>query len=329
MDIIGNGHASRETICTDDTFGIDGMVRLLKRNVNDYNGYTEVERLKLREINLQEERNDVDIRRLALLENIVQSHAFLSATNVSQILEELRAGTDMASVSLLSDETSDEYVDGRDIQQSAMTQCVQQYNPGNFTELFAVYDSIATAIAAVKGKRSFLTDAAAEKTIYLGFRWNLVEKEDKHKVMDIGTTAQAPPKRIHGRVAKISSDSKTIVDVFANRIKAGESVSRSGDMIGLAIQSKELKYEFYWMMYDTCSDELKSTIETDVACKPNSGKIVRQYHPETHALINTHICMSEVCRDFKMCHKTLKKVSKDNTVYNGFRWKICPVVITV
>lgn len=51
-------------------------------------------------------------------------------------------------------------------------------------------------------------------------------------------------------------------------------------------------------------------------------KKVQKIDPETHNILETFECIQDVCNQYRICHKTIKKVSESGDIYKKFIWKI-------
>jgi hypothetical protein len=205
-----------------------------------------------------------------------------------------------------------------------VTKCVQQYSPDDLDAPVAVHDSIADSIRPIDGQRGCITKAHADRTLYKGYRWNVVDRANRDVYGGIGATRAARLSRSHGTVAQLHATEERIVALHRDKNAAGAAVGRSGDTIAIGVNTKTLRAGFRWVMYADCSQELRATaaLDPDQLYKPNSSKRIQQIDYMTGEVVRTFSNMSDACREFQMCHKKLKDMSECDAIYNGFLWKI-------
>ena len=100
---------------------------------------------------------------------------------------------------------------------------LQKINPDTF-QIVRVYESIAECIkeSGFKDKRPSITKAIDKNTVYNGYRWAFVGRdEDPNVVKPLAATKEIRP-QTGGNVAKFDQDKQTIINVYIDRKTAAK-----------------------------------------------------------------------------------------------------------
>lgn len=140
------------------------------------------------------------------------------------------------------------------------SQKIQLYDPSDLTKVARVIDSFSAA-ATEFGRSGIISikNAMKNKTIYKGYRWNIVPFDDPspQTSRNIGPTKQAATKS-RGRVVSLDIDTGYIENVFDNREKAAESVSLCAASISLSIRSQSTTGGLHWNYWDELPEVIKN-----------------------------------------------------------------------
>ena len=172
---------------------------------------------------------------------------------------------------------------------------------------------------------SSLKRASKENTNYKDYRWLLVDKNSTEDPILPPTVKSILQKR--DVIAMLNIDKTKIIHVYPSQKDA--SIARkhaSMAAINKAIRNKTESSGHYWMYFDDCSKELKDEYLkiSPIPEKPanhNSVK-VQQIHPETNQIIRTFNTVNDAMNSCKMARRTLYKVTKNNTTYKNYKWKL-------
>jgi hypothetical protein len=186
-----------------------------------------------------------------------------------------------------------------------------------------VYESVAECLKEYnfKVKRPSIDKAVTENTIYIGYRWNFVDRNlDPNVIHSISPTKQTKTQNI-GYIAKLNKEKTKILNVYLDRKTAacmnGYSSSSSLDT---PVKNITLTNGNYYMLYDKCSEELIADFEeqhgTPILYKDGVG----QYNSENQ-LVKEFICKYDCIKQVQMSDKTLSKVLDNNILYNNFYFK--------
>jgi phage anti-repressor protein len=200
---------------------------------------------------------------------------------------------------------------------------LQKINPETM-QLIKVYDSIAECIKEnPKLKRSSIAKAVANNTIYQGFRFLFVDRElDSTKIHNIQPTKKTKIQN-NGYVAKLSIDKKEILNVYLDRKTACISNGYTSDSaLDTPVKENKPSKGYYYVLYDSCSDELKNEF-----IKKNNNKQPVLYisgigqYDEKNILLQEFTSKSDCCRTLGLGDKTVKRCLENNVGYNGKYFK--------
>jgi FMN phosphatase YigB (HAD superfamily) len=193
---------------------------------------------------------------------------------------------------------------------------LQKINPDTM-QLIKVYESVSECIKENSQiKRPSLNKAIVENTIYKNFRWAFVDREfDPHIISsDLGKTK---PTRLQnlGYIAKLNVDKTQILNVYLDRKTAAKlNEIRSLDT---PVKTGKIANGHYYLLYDTLSDELKSTFHKNfILYLDGLGKF------DTHNnLVSEFASKYDCVYKEKISNKSLVKAISNGRLYNGFYYK--------
>ena len=192
--------------------------------------------------------------------------------------------------------------------------------------LVKVYESVAEAIKEYnyKIKRPSINKAIEENTIYYGFRWMFVEREQEPNII----THLPPTKPIKvqniGYIAKLNKDKSDILDIYIDRKVACKFNNyKSTSLLDVVVKKEKLSNGYYYILYDNCSDELKKNFILNNNNKPpllyKNG--VGQYDSNNN-LIKEFICKNDCIKQLQISDKTLTKALQNNLLYKNNYFKL-------
>jgi prophage antirepressor-like protein len=135
---------------------------------------------------------------------------------------------------------------------------LQQINPETF-QLIRVYETVTECLNENKKvKRSSLKKAVVDNTIYNGFRWLLVSRDqDASVIVAIEKTKTTRIQHL-GYIAKMNKEKNEILNVYLDRKNACISNGyKAESSLNTSIQKFTLSNGHYYLLYDSCEDELK------------------------------------------------------------------------
>ena len=222
-----------------------------------------------------------------------------------------------------SSEISD--TDGIKKRKKKIVSYIQQYDlDGN---LIKYYESFIDLIRDVKGTSvSGLKHSISNSSVYHGFRWKIIEKtEDPSIKYDIGETTDIVISR-REFIAHINIDKTQIMNVYSEQKEFAEKYKLSNSAVCCAIKRGSRTQGGHIMFYDDCPIEMREEYEktNKLPEKPviSGGMTVSKIDKNTNAVLKIYNSISDAIREHPMSRLSLQNASSNNTVHNGFRWKI-------
>lgn len=222
-----------------------------------------------------------------------------------------------------SSETSDNY--RIKIRKKKIVSYIQQYDlDGN---LIKYYESFIDLIRDIPGTSvSGLKHSIGNSSVYHGFRWKIIEKtEDPSVKYDIGETTDIVISR-REFIAHINIDKTRIMDVYSEQKEFAEKYKLSNSAVCCAIKRGSRTQGGHLMFYDDCPIEMREEYEKNhkLPEKPviSGGMTVSKIDKNTNVVLKIYNSISDAIKENPMSRLSLQNASSNNTVHNGFRWKI-------
>jgi len=199
---------------------------------------------------------------------------------------------------------------------------LQKINPETM-QLVKVYETVSECMREdTRMKRPSLNKAVEKNVVYNGFRWAFVDRElDPNIIHGITETVKTKTQDL-GYVAKVNADKTEIITVYLDRKTAAASNGySSSSALDNPVKKCTLVNGYYYMLYEKCSEELKSAFsekcgQTPVLYKDGVGQFDSQ-----NRMIQEFKCKYDCIRTLKMSDKTLAKALDKNVGYQGFYYK--------
>jgi len=206
---------------------------------------------------------------------------------------------------------------------------VQIYSGKDIHKLIKIYDSITEATRNIpSASYTQIKKASQQKTIYLGYRWFLIPRNDSNpdKVKDIGETVDVREKKV-GYIAMINLNKTKIINVFSNQKLASDYISQHPSALSTAIKYNTPLSGYHWFQWNNLDDEIKDKYLENNTLPVNEiinqkGTTIERIDPDTNSVIETLSSITEVCKKYKISPKTIKKAITNHDILNGFFWQI-------
>ena len=222
-----------------------------------------------------------------------------------------------------SSEISD--TDGMKKRKKKIVSYIQQYDlDGN---LIKYYESFIDLIRDVKGTSvSGLKHSISNSSVYHGFRWKIIEKtEDPSIKYEIGDTKDIVVSR-REFIAHINIDKTRIMNVYSEQKEFAEKYKLSNSAVCCAIKRGSRTQGGHIMFYDDCPIEMREEYEktNKLPEKPviSGGMTVSKIDKNTKVVLKNYNSISDVIKENPMSRLSLQNASNNNTIHNGFYWKI-------
>lgn len=203
---------------------------------------------------------------------------------------------------------------------------IQKINPNNLNVVVQIYDSMIYLLRSnegVKYLKSGVQDAIKNKTIYKGFRWCFVEKDDDPMISKAEPTNKNISSRVTEPIIKMNDLKNEVIDVYNSQeecfLNNGLTKSKLKDLI----KSQELYHNVYFMKISDCHDDIlkKYNISNNHFKKQSNSKSVIAVNPLTkeEILFKT---ITEIPIKLGGTESSINSAIKNNNIYNGYYWKL-------
>jgi len=186
-----------ETIRISPKFSYDALIKIIKKNINNFNGLSPTERLEIEKIKY----------RTKLLETI-------QGSTDDFVKKQL---IDLLSKETFVHETTESESDDEEICKFRQ-RCVYQYDPSDLTKPINVFNSLRQAARSLKNAQFHdyhIRNASNKNTIFANFRWYYTDGEDVSLPSTLPLTQEDnEPSRNTGLIAQVDKDKTHIINVM-------------------------------------------------------------------------------------------------------------------
>jgi phage anti-repressor protein len=173
-------------------------------------------------------------------------------------------------------------------------------------------------------KRPSLTKSIEQNTVYHGFRWALVARDqDQNVVVDVAPTR---PTRIQmvGYIAKMNPEKTEILNVYLDRKTAAKSNGYiASSALDNPVKLGTVARGFVYVLYEKCGDELKNAFtERAMGGRPVVLYVdgIGQYDGHQQ-LVREFSCKYECVKQIGISDKTLTKSIERNEPYHNMYYR--------
>jgi hypothetical protein len=201
---------------------------------------------------------------------------------------------------------------------------LQKINPENLS-LIKVYETVSEALNETNQslKRPSIQKAINENTIYQGFRWAYVGREQDPNIVNIPPTRQVQVQNV-GYIAKLNKEKTEIVNVYIDRKTASlQNGFISASALDIPVKKDKPVNGFYYILFDKCSQELQNNFINKNGYPILYKDGVGQYDLNG-TLIQEFICKYDCIKKLKMSDKTLAKTLDKEISYNNHYFRRLP-----
>jgi hypothetical protein len=199
---------------------------------------------------------------------------------------------------------------------------LQKINPETM-QLVKVYETVSECMNEYLNiKRPSLNKAVTENTIYEGFRWLLVDRDQDANVLTTIEQTKPTTEKNSGYIAKLNQDKTEILNVYLDRKTACiENGYESASGLDTPVKQFKASKGHYYLLYANCSDDLKQAFVLKHGEPLLYKDGVGQYDKDKK-LIRVFECKYDCIRGLKMSDKTLAKALDKNVLYNDHYFKM-------
>jgi hypothetical protein len=198
---------------------------------------------------------------------------------------------------------------------------LQKINPDTL-QIIKVYETVTECMKEDSAiKRPSIHKAVEENLVYKGFRWMYIDRElDPNVLYNIQPNKKSKSQNL-GYIAKLNATKTQIINVYIDRKTAAtQNGYESTSALDNPVKKGTLAKGHYYMLYDTCEENLKHEFVNRVGEPILYKDGVGQYDAQNN-LIREFICKYDCIKTLQMSDKTLAKALDKNKAYNGHYYK--------
>ena len=200
---------------------------------------------------------------------------------------------------------------------------LQKINPETMT-IIKVYESVAECIKEYnfRLKRPSIDKAVKENTIYQGFRWLYVERnEDPTQIQNLQQTKYTRPQNV-GYIAKLNAEKTEILNVYLDRKTAARMNGyQSTSALDNPVKNQTIVNGHYYTLYDNCDEDLQEEFVEKIGKEPVLYKDGIGQYDQQNNMVREFVCKYECIKQLKMSDKTLTKALDNKIPYNNHHYK--------
>jgi hypothetical protein len=195
---------------------------------------------------------------------------------------------------------------------------LQKIHPDTL-EILHTYETVTECMKEDPNrKRPSLNKASRENTIYRGFRWQLLDRDqDPTSVSTIEPTKKTKVQK-NGYIAKINAEKTEIINIYLDR-KTASICNKYPSISSLdgVVKNHTIKDGYYYQLYEECEESLRSKWKElhGVPVLYHDG--VGQYDTN-NTLITEYISRFDCTVRMGISQKSLAKVLDKDLMYHQF-----------
>jgi len=207
---------------------------------------------------------------------------------------------------------------------------VQIYDPANTTQVLKIFDGLFQATIEIpSASLTAIKEAVKNKTIYKGYRWHMVPRDDPepNAPKNIGATKDSQIKVRGALIAMMNVDTGLVEKLFTNQTEAAAHISKCPASICLALKSGSATGGYNWKYWNLLSENLQHIYLTNNALPEpvhnTRATMIQRIDSKTGEVLEEFNAMVDIYKKHGITPKCIKKAHETNTPYKGFTWRIC------
>jgi len=202
---------------------------------------------------------------------------------------------------------------------------IQKINPNNLNVVVQVYDSMIHVLRSndgVKYSKGCIQHAIKYNTLYKGFRWCFVEKNEDPNISKAKPTTNKT-NRITEPIVKMNESKTEIIDIYNNQEECFLNNGLTKAKLKELIRNNTLFHNIYFCKITDCDPEIlhKYNISNTLFKKQTKSKSIIAINPLTKEEI-VFKTISEIPIKLGGTSCSINSAIKNKTIYNGYYWKL-------
>jgi hypothetical protein len=202
---------------------------------------------------------------------------------------------------------------------------IQKIDPKDITKVITTYDSMIYLLRCPENeklKRYSILEAIDDNTIYQGYRWNFVEKNDDPNVSKAKPTNTSKKEYKTDVILELNNTKTKILGSYSTKISLLTKLGITKKKLNKIIQEKTRFDDCYYIFHKDCPKTLLKDFDcpTTRTIKTSNSKPIIQINPVTKTE-HTFNSFDELNIKLGIKKQTIKKAIENNTLCGGSIWK--------
>jgi hypothetical protein len=203
---------------------------------------------------------------------------------------------------------------------------IQKINPNNLDIVIQIYDSMIHVLRSNDGiaySKGCIQHAIKNNTLYKGFRWCFVEKDEDPNISKAQPTNNTISSRITEPIAKMNESKTEIIDIYNSQEECFLNNGLTKSKLKELIQYQKLYHNVYFLKISDCNTKIlhKYNINNSLFKKQTISKMIIAINPLTKEEI-IFKTISEIPIKLGGTESSINSAIKNKTIYNGYYWKL-------
>jgi hypothetical protein len=320
-----DGSVSFEVIKLANDFTYNDLIAIVKKHVdNDWNMFMTPDKL------LEKQRNDIEIKKLEynFLTSVMNNKDYIGI--ITEKIKEINL-SGMHNTSIQENKVSESTINAiSSINKNSKPpqgRKIQKNDPNDITKVITVYDSMIYLMRSPENeklKKVNIIDAIDNDTIYGGYRWNFVDKDDDPNVSNARPTNTTKTEYKADVILQLNDTKTAILAAYSTKISLCNELQITKRKLNKIIDEKLKFNNSYYVFHRDCPDALLKNYTGFVTrtIKTTNAKPIKQINPitKTEWIFNN---FDEINNKLGIKAQTIKKAITNNILCGGSIWQYC------
>lgn len=302
------------------------VVKIIKRNIKSYQGFSQEQFIELQRITFETKKLDIQKQALDLLASNIVPSEVLNALNLCHpmTLSTISSPVESNYDDLQEDTNEQPQMIGTP-RTNTKNRRMQQYDSNTF-ELIKTYDGIMDTIRQNPNMSKFgIKHAALNNTIYHGYRWFFLDRDEDDIKHDIPPTKEIISS-IPRYIAMLNHDHTEILNVFTTLSQAASAIDskRKTTIHEAIVHDKLVRKTYRFKYFDDCTEVLRNEYMSRnklPSLTVAKGTMIQQIDIHSRECIKTYSSIANVLKNFVICRESLKRACATGEACKGYLWK--------
>lgn len=203
---------------------------------------------------------------------------------------------------------------------------IQKIDQNDLKKIVTLYDSMMYLLRCPENarlKRFNIIKAIETNTIYQGYRWNFVEKNEDPNISIVKATDLSKKEYKADVVLQLDEEKTKILNSYTTKIKLATELKITKIKLNKIIENNLKHNGHYYVLHQQCPESLLKGYDGSTSRTIKTGvSSIKQINPITkdEIIFNT---FDEISVKLGIKPRTIKKAIEDKIICNGSIWKYC------